>query len=256
MHFIKGINTIFNHLSKSNIEIIICGDVNINYLAENCNKRQQLDNLLATYNLISTIGFPTRITNGSASVIDNIFVDVSHIGRYTACPFINGLSDHDAQVIRLENIFTHKKLNETKIIRNFDKYSIGDFKIKLSLETWDDIFSESDVNEMFNNFHNTYLSIFYSCFTKKKIIVNKKESTWMTRGIKISLNHKRELYLNSKHSNDPTLKEFYKLYCKILSRVIKEAKKRQYNKRSLTSKIKLEPCGISLKLKQGKKQKK
>jgi exonuclease III len=62
MHFIKGIDTILNHLSKSNIEIIICGDVNINYLAENCNKRQ-LDNLLATYNLVSTIGFPTRIIN-------------------------------------------------------------------------------------------------------------------------------------------------------------------------------------------------
>jgi exonuclease III len=110
MHFIKGVDTILNHPNKSNIEIIICGDVNINYLAENCNKRQQLDNLLATYNLISTIGFPTRITNGSASAIDNIFIDISHIGRYTACPVINGLSDHDAQVIRLENIFTHKKI--------------------------------------------------------------------------------------------------------------------------------------------------
>jgi hypothetical protein len=55
-----------------------------------------LDNLLATYNLASTIGFPTRIANGSASAIGNIYVDISHIGRYTACPVINGLSDHDA----------------------------------------------------------------------------------------------------------------------------------------------------------------
>jgi hypothetical protein len=147
MHFINGIDTILNHLSKSNIKIIICGDVNINYLAENCNQRQQLDNLLATYNLTSTIKFPTRI--------DNIFIDITHIGRYIVCPVINGLSDHDAHVIRLENIFTHKELNETKIIRNFDKYSIGDFKIKLSYETWDNIFSESDVNKMYNKFHNT-----------------------------------------------------------------------------------------------------
>jgi hypothetical protein len=176
MHFIKGIDTILNHLSKSNIDIIICGDVNINYLAENCNKRQQLDNLLATYNLVSTIEFPTRITNGSASAIDNIYIDISHIGSYTACPVINGLSDHDAQVIRLENIITHKKLNESKITRNFDKYSISDFKINLSYETWDDIFNESDVNKMFNNSHNTYLRIFYSCFSKKKIIVNKLEA--------------------------------------------------------------------------------
>jgi hypothetical protein len=187
---------------------------------------------------------------------DNIFIDISHIGRYTVCPVINGLSDHDAQVIRLENIFTHKKLNETKIIRNFDKYSVGDFKIKLSHETWDDIFSESDINKMLNNFHNTYLRIFYSCFTEKKIIVNMKESTWMTRSIKISLNHRRELYLNSKHSNDPTLKEFYKLYCKILSRVIKEAKKRQYNKRILTSKNKTKTIWNIVKTETGKKTEK
>jgi exonuclease III len=44
--FIKGIDNILNYLSKLNTEIIICGDVNIIYLAENCNKRQQLDNLL------------------------------------------------------------------------------------------------------------------------------------------------------------------------------------------------------------------
>jgi exonuclease III len=56
--FIKRIDNILNYLSKLNTEIIICGDVNINYLAENCNKRQQLDNLLATYNLVSTIEFP------------------------------------------------------------------------------------------------------------------------------------------------------------------------------------------------------
>jgi hypothetical protein len=84
-----------------------------------------------------------------------IFIDISHIGRYTVCPVINGLSDNDTQVIRLGNIFTHKKLNETKIIRNFYKYCIGDFKIKLSYENWDNIFNESDVNKMLNNFRNT-----------------------------------------------------------------------------------------------------
>jgi hypothetical protein len=44
------------------MDIIICGDINVNYLAEDCSKRRQLDNLLATYNLISIIDFPTRST--------------------------------------------------------------------------------------------------------------------------------------------------------------------------------------------------
>lgn len=34
----------------------------------------------------------------------------------------------------------------------------------------------------------------------------------MTRGIKISVNCKQELYLNSRYSNDPRLTEYYKVY--------------------------------------------
>ena len=81
-NFIKGIDAILNQLYKPNIEIIICGDINVNYLDENCNKRQQLDALVATYNLISTVRFPTRSLNGTASAIDNIFIDISHSGIY------------------------------------------------------------------------------------------------------------------------------------------------------------------------------
>jgi hypothetical protein len=51
-----------------------------------------------------------------------------------------------------------------------------------------------------------------------------------TTGIKISCNEKRELYLLSRESNDPKLCKHYKLYCKILSQVIKASKESYYNK--------------------------
>ena len=51
--FIKGIDISLNQLSKPNIEIIVCGNRNIDYSDENCYK-QQLVALLATYNLFST----------------------------------------------------------------------------------------------------------------------------------------------------------------------------------------------------------
>lgn len=157
MHFINGIDTILNHLTKSNIEIIKCGDIKMNYLVDSCSK-WQLDNLLI--NVINTVRFPTRSTNWTISAIGNMFVDISHISKCAICSFINGLSDHDSQVIKLENMLTQNKLSETKIMRNFNKYSVDDFKIKLSHETWDNGFNKHDVNKMFNNFHNTCLGIF------------------------------------------------------------------------------------------------
>jgi exonuclease III len=63
VRFVKGIDTILNQLGKPDIEIIVCGDINIDYLDENCYKRQQLGTLLATYNLISTVRFPTNLSN-------------------------------------------------------------------------------------------------------------------------------------------------------------------------------------------------
>jgi hypothetical protein len=52
----------------------------------------------------------------------------------------------------------------------------------------------------------------------------------MTGGIKISCQHKRELYLTLRNSDDPNLKCYYKTYCKIFSNVIKAANNVYYNR--------------------------
>jgi hypothetical protein len=68
--------------------------------------------LLALYNLVSTVNFPTRSQNGSATAIDYIFIDASLQGNYVIHPLLNGLSDHDAQLIILTELKTYtKKVN-------------------------------------------------------------------------------------------------------------------------------------------------
>jgi exonuclease III len=64
--FLNKLDNILNSLHCFKTEFIICGDININYL-ENSNKKKKLDYILGTYNL-----FPTRTTNSSATLIDNI----------------------------------------------------------------------------------------------------------------------------------------------------------------------------------------
>jgi hypothetical protein len=98
--------------------------------------------------------------------------------------------------------------SETRIIRNFNRYCIHDFNTKLSYEVWDKIFGDNDVNKIFNNFHDSVLRIFHSSLTKKKIQVQKKkkDSTWMSEGIKVSINHKKELQLKSRNSKTTNLR--------------------------------------------------
>jgi hypothetical protein len=72
----KKLEAILNSLCAINMQFIICGDININYLVQN-NRRKILDALLASYNLSSTVYFPNRLQNKSTMAIDNIFIDTS-----------------------------------------------------------------------------------------------------------------------------------------------------------------------------------
>jgi hypothetical protein len=80
---------------------------------------------------------------------------------------MNGLSDHDSQLITLKTISLKPPIKHFKEIRIFDENSINDFLNKLSYEIWDTTFSSEYVNTMFNAFLDTYLKTFYSSFPKK-----------------------------------------------------------------------------------------
>ena len=60
--------------------------------------------------------------------------------------------------------------SENHLFRNINRLTIVGFQIQLSYENWKNVFSEKDVNSSFNNFLNTYLRLFNSSFSKKKLI--------------------------------------------------------------------------------------
>ena len=182
--FFLKLDTILQSVYKSKLHFIICGDRNINYLNERENKNQ-LDNLLLSYNLTSIINFLTRVQNTSATAVDNIFIDVSQLDSYMVTPIINGVSDHDTQLLTISTDYSHISIHKFKTVRKINKYTISDFIDKLSCKSWDSIFNSEDVNAVFNSFLNIYLRIFYSSFPLKKVINrNNNVSKWITLDIK------------------------------------------------------------------------
>ena len=65
------------HLYKLTAELLICGDIKMDYLIES-NRNKQLATLLTTYTMLYTVNFATRIQNISSTAIDNIIVDDSN----------------------------------------------------------------------------------------------------------------------------------------------------------------------------------
>jgi hypothetical protein len=85
-----------NQLYTSSINLIIGDDININYL-DSSNNKLQLDSLLASYSLHSTVDFPISINGNSSTAIYNIFIDKYKYSNFTINPVAYDLSDYDAQ---------------------------------------------------------------------------------------------------------------------------------------------------------------
>ena len=178
--------------------------------------------------------FPTRIFNNSCTLIDNIYIKTYRYD-FSVRPLINGLSNHDAQIINLSNIFISIPRHIFSHTRKIDSSSVSKFTFLLSYENWEDVFLEKNVNIIFDNFLNTYLRIFYASFPVTKSQNSYKSKPWLTNGIRISYANKRKLYLTYRNSNDANHKKYYKKCCEISSTVIMAAKKVHYNKLLLKS---------------------
>jgi len=74
---------------------------------------------------------------------------------YTTCPVVNGLSDHDAQMLELHvgNLKKNKHKHKPLVIRKINFNTINEFKDKLSNELWQGVFKRNndDVNSIFNS---------------------------------------------------------------------------------------------------------
>ena len=138
-NFLTNLDLVLQKLFLLKLAFIICGDININYLHDSY-KKKQLDSILYSFNLCSTVNFPTRIGPSSVSTIDNVFIDNSYLNRYDIAPLINGLSDHDAQLLTIQIFQKHINKQHVYYKRDINQSTIVEFQLKLSYETWDKIF--------------------------------------------------------------------------------------------------------------------
>jgi hypothetical protein len=191
---------LYLHNPKS--EFLICGDINIDYeyLSES-NRKKQINSLLTTHNLIHAVNFATRTQNDSSTANDNIFVDITRFSSCSTSPFINALSDHDAQSHMINNIVVVDNFIHQKQRRKINNETVMQLQYLLKSETWEYVYKDKDTNNKLKSFLSTFLNIFEVSFTIQSKSRSKLKNDWITQGIKISCKHKRTSYVNSRNSN-------------------------------------------------------
>jgi hypothetical protein len=147
--FLMRLDTTLKYLYNPKSEFIICGD--IQYRLPQWKQPEKTNKLIINNIQFDThCKFATRIQNNSSTAINNIFVDSIRLNSSSASPIISGLSDHDAQLLTINNIVTAVNLIPLKqrtIKINND--TIMQFLL-LKNEKWESVYKYKDINNKYN----------------------------------------------------------------------------------------------------------
>jgi hypothetical protein len=112
---------------------------------------------MQSFNLANTVDFPTRICNFTGTANENIFIYFTLINSFVISPIVNGLSNHDAQLLILNNVLTKEKSSslvyKTHLV---DEVSTSTFLQSLNNETWEHIYEQEDINKTFSLLLSTF----------------------------------------------------------------------------------------------------
>ena len=85
----------------------------------------------------------------------DVFIDNTKLDSFNVVPIVNGLSDHNAELLNFKNIFVKERpkgiLSRCSLI---NKDTIQNFLIILKKQ--DNIYGTEDVNDGFSSFLNTF----------------------------------------------------------------------------------------------------
>ena len=117
--FIEKCNEVFSQIQTNTyIEVIICGDYNLNMLNYDSNNyvREFVDNM-AGFSLLPVISIPTRVTENSYTTIDNIFITCPT--NIIAGGILSSLSDHFPIFLILKDVLEIPAVDELPITIRF-----------------------------------------------------------------------------------------------------------------------------------------
>jgi len=217
----------------------IAGDFNLDLVKQekHAQTSEFLNNLLS-YSYFPTIHSPTRISDASSTLIDNIFTNATQHSMSSAVVY-SSISDHLPIALHFETKLT--KITLPNIIRKriFDNESMAQFHAELaSIDNWFDAFDHCHVNSgtnaAYESFHAKYTAIFDKHFPLKTIKLSHRltpRHAWMTKGLVRACLKKSKLYGLYRKSGSDEDKNKYNTYKKHLERLLNTAEKTYYSDR-------------------------
>ena len=233
--FIDSYTKLLSELNNEKHELILGMDHNLDLLKINHHKKTEeflecnLDN-----GMIPQITKPTRITQTSATLIDNVMISKRLCGQTESHILIEDISDHMVSLVTLRG-FKHTLKEGMKVFsRDTRKNNIEKLKMDLQCKNWDLELKQykNNLDVMTERFQRI-LGEAIDHFTpyRERTISHKRlrKEKWMTGGLMNSINKGRKQYKKSisEKATDQDRKK-YRNYMLVLRKVKRYARKKYY----------------------------
>ena len=184
--------------------VFLCGDFNIDILKHKVDQgtKSFLDTMYSI-GLYPLVDRPTRISNHSFSLIDNIFTNVTN-HNVTSGILVSDITDH----LPIFVFCTHPNPDRVDQKRNVKKRIINEKTLSslshnLAEECWDNVFRSADVDTAYREFMTTFSKQYNICCPMKTVrnSITRRDKPWITNGLKNAC-HKKKDYINYSFAHD------------------------------------------------------
>ena len=225
--FLASYNSLLSVIKKKKPTNIIIGlDHNLDLLKSDTHQPTNdfIQNNL-DFGLIPTATRPTRITQSTATLIDNIFVSQNLCGKYVSNILINDTSDHLPVMCTLSNLKTTKREPIKITSRDTRLKNMQALKRQLGNHDWSSDLEYQSVSEDMHRVYQTLTDKIDYCIPIKEHCINGKKlrkEPWLTASLKISIDKNKKLY--HMMIKGTCSREEYKTYNSTLRRIIRRTK--------------------------------
>ena len=188
------------------------GDLNINLLNHDNASVNEFLSAIHLNSFVPLIDKPTRVTETSSSLIDNILTN-NYGSNVLSGLFYNDITDH-FPVFQITHFKFHAQCTPTRKFRCINESTIRAFEEKVYNVDWSDVFNCTDTDEVYNMFIDMLSKVYDDVFvmgdskTKRKII----KKPWITVSILKKIRLKNKLFKKyRKNCTDDNKKRYVKV---------------------------------------------
>ena len=230
--FNDNLNELLDSLKSERKICYILGDFNINLM--NCESHCDTNiffNSLISHSFYPVISKPTRITEYSATLIDNIFCNqLAFSGNIKSGILCTDISDHFPVFSIFNKSVDNPIIEEHVFHRPVTQKGKQKFVNKIRSLEWQSVFSEHDAQQAFSKIQSMIQSAYEESFPLIKF--KKRPATcknWLTDCLKKSIRNKNKLYMWYRKRPTVYNKNKYLMYKRALRKLLNAAEKNYYD---------------------------